>query len=89
MKFLREDFPRAVRALEVLHGLGRIKNPNNESLTRPDAIDYNMQHLSGHLVALNSNPEIPDPESGLHQSVHVAWRALALLESQLRINGEV
>lgn len=68
--------------------MGRTKNPNNESLTRPDAFEYNLSHLSGHLLALNSNPEIPDPESGLRQAVHVAWRAMALLESDLRDNGE-
>ena len=88
MRFLREDFPRAVRALEGLHGLGRTKNPNNESLTRPDAFQYNFDHLSGHLMALSANPEIPDPETGLPQAVHVGWRALALLEVYLRENGE-
>ena len=84
MRFLKEDFPRAVRALEQLHMLGRTQNPNMESIKK--GRQYNLDHLGGHILAENYH-EI-DPDSGLHQSVHIAWRALAQLECHLIENGE-
>jgi hypothetical protein len=88
VKFLREDFPRAVRALEMLHIVGDTKHPNMASLNRPDAVEHNLNHMLGHVREFNANPEIPDPETGMPHVIHAAWRALAWLEAYQREHGE-
>jgi hypothetical protein len=86
MRFLREDFPRAVRALEQLHIWGDTKHPGMESLTRPDAFQANTDAMVRHLMA--EDTQMPDAESGLPSVYHTAWRAVARLEVYLREHGE-
>lgn len=86
MKFLRQDFPMAVRALEQLHIWGDSKHPGMESLHRPDAFQANTDAMVRHLMREDSI--MPDPESGLPHVIHTAWRAVARLEAYLREHGE-
>jgi len=86
MKFLREDFPRAVRALEMLHIWGDTKHPGMESLNRKDAFQANTDAMVRHLHAEGN--DMPDPESGLPTILHTTWRSIARLEVYLREHGE-
>jgi len=86
MKFLRGDFPRAVRALEQLHVWGDTKHPGMESLKRPDAFQANTDAMVRHLHAEGNG--MPDHESGLPSIYHTTWRAVARLEAYLREHGE-
>lgn len=86
MRFLREDFPRAVRALEQLHVWGDTKHPGMESLSMPDAFQENTDAMCRHLFAEGNG--MPDHESGLPAIYHTAWRAVARLEVWLREHGE-
>jgi hypothetical protein len=86
MRFLREDFPRAIRALEQLHIWGDTKHPGMESLKRPDAFQANTDAMCRHLLAEGN--QLPDPESGLPSIYHTAWRAVARLEAYLMEHGE-
>jgi hypothetical protein len=79
-------FPRALLAVSALSLLGNIKhNPGQELHWSHDKSSDHADCLVRHLLERG----LPDPDmGGLSHTVHVAWRALALLETELRLQEE-
>jgi hypothetical protein len=77
-------FPDALAAVARLSRLGNDKHNPGEPLhwSKGKSADH-ADALARHLVAAGK----PDPETGLSHTVAVAWRALALLQTEIENGG--